>query len=199
MVKWMTLDRNRPAYLLAKHFMFTHETKGSRTRKSWTELQFTNWSIIVLRVPTCCKKNVLTNSVLWCNCHHAIANCVQQTPHKAPNTKKSNSITFGTLQQARRDATGSPGQSGHPEAPQPSDCGLCTKEFNLGLRPLRHFEEFLRIRPLQSEAPQTTRPLGNLPLAPPAGLPYGTCQEWFGNNRDMCIDHLISFKRSQQE
>ena len=37
------------------------------------------------------------------------------------------------------------------------------REFHSGLRPLRHFEEFLRIRPLQSEAPQSTRPWGNLP------------------------------------
>ena len=50
------------------------------------------------------------------------------------------------------------------------------KEFHSGLRPLRHFEEFLGIRPLQSEVPQSTRPWGNLPplssslwaiLAPP--------------------------------
>ena len=44
------------------------------------------------------------------------------------------------------------------------------KEFHSGLRPLRHFEEFLRIRPLQSEAPQSTRPWGDLPPYFSAGL-----------------------------
>ena len=40
------------------------------------------------------------------------------------------------------------------------------QQFHSGLRLLRHFEKFLRIRPLQSEASQSTRPWGNLfPLA----------------------------------
>ena len=53
---------------------------------------------------------------------------------------------------------------------------MCRKEFHSGLRPLRHFEEFLRTRPLQSEAPQSTRPWGNLPPLTPlsAGLVYTT-------------------------
>ena len=37
------------------------------------------------------------------------------------------------------------------------------KEFHSRLRSLRHFEEFLRIRPLQSQALKSTRPWGNLP------------------------------------
>ena len=35
--------------------------------------------------------------------------------------------------------------------------------FRITVRLLRHFEEFLRIRPLQSEAPRSTKPWGNLP------------------------------------
>ena len=58
--------------------------------------------------------------------------------------------------------------------PQPSDYGLSAKRvsFRITVRPLRHFEEFLWIRPLQFEAPQSTRPWGNLPPLSPlsAGL-----------------------------
>ena len=50
------------------------------------------------------------------------------------------------------------------------------KEFHLGSRPLRHSEEFLRIRPLQSEAPQSTRPWGNLP-------PLRACKQDEEDNR----------------
>ena len=39
--------------------------------------------------------------------------------------------------------------------------------FGITARPLRYFEEFLRIRPLQSEAPRSTRPWAICPLCPP--------------------------------
>ena len=82
---------------------------------------------------------------------------------------------FGTFSitwaQARREATGGLEQSGHPTPPPPATFRLWPtrqKGFHSGLTPLRHFEEFLRIGPLQSEAPQSTRPWGNLlPLSPP--------------------------------
>ena len=69
-----------------------------------------------------------------------------------------------------------PRLSGHPEVPPPPTFRLWPmrqKEFRSGLRPLRHFEEFLRVWPLQYEAPQSTRPWGNLPPLTPfsAGLP----------------------------
>ena len=75
--------------------------------------------------------------------------------------------------QARRETTGGPGQSGHVEASSIFRLWpMRQKEFYSGLRHLRHFEEFLRMRPLQSEVPQSTRPWGNLPSLPPisAGL-----------------------------
>ena len=59
-------------------------------------------------------------------------------------------------------------QSGHPEPPSTFRLWpMRQKEFHSGLRLSRHFEEFLRIRLLQSEAPQCTRPWGNLPPCPP--------------------------------
>ena len=66
-----------------------------------------------------------------------------------------------------------PGAKWSSRAPPPTFrlWPMCQKEFHSGLRPLRHFKECLRIRPLQSEAPQITRPWGNLfPLPPPPSL-----------------------------
>ena len=85
--------------------------------------------------------------------------------------------------QASRETAGGPGkvviQSQTPPPPNLQVMAYPPKRVSFGItvRPLRHFEEFLRIRPLQSEAPRSTRPWGNLrPLLPPL------LRAWF------CID-----------
>ena len=83
--------------------------------------------------------------------------------------------------QARKETTGGLVQSGHPEPSPPPNLQVTAYQpkrvsFGITVRPLRHFEEFLRIRPLQSEAPRSMRPWGNLPpLPPPLSASLHTC------------------------
>ena len=87
--------------------------------------------------------------------------------------------------QARREATGGPGQSGHPEGrPTFRLWSMRQKEFHSGLRSLRHFEEFLGI--LRNKAftiwgPQSTRPWGILPPLPPPSLRASSVIPRFNN------------------
>ena len=113
-------------------------------------------------------------SLNYCIVSHLVKSGIIASPTKFFDTP------YAGPQKDKRRPRAKLSSTGPPPPPTFRLWPMRQKEFHSGLRPLRHFEEFLRIMPLQSEASQSTRPWGNLsPLHTPLSVGQPICTHFY--------------------